>query len=86
MKGRACWRKASRSRASDIDVVYLNGYGFPAWRGGPMFCADRIGLARIHERIAAFHAEYGKRWQPAPLLARLAAEGSTFREWDERKF
>jgi 3-hydroxyacyl-CoA dehydrogenase len=69
-------------RASDIDVVYVNGYGFPAWRGGPMFFADRTGLARIHNRVAAFHAEYGKRWQPAPLLERLATEGRTFREWD----
>jgi 3-hydroxyacyl-CoA dehydrogenase len=69
-------------RASDIDVVYVNGYGFPAWRGGPMFFADRVGLPRIRDRVAAFHAEYGKRWAPAPLLERLAREGRTFREWD----
>ena len=47
-----------------------------------MFAADRIGLARIRDRIAAFHAEFGKRWRPAPLLERLADAGSTFREWD----
>jgi 3-hydroxyacyl-CoA dehydrogenase len=69
-------------RAADIDVVYVNGYGFPAYRGGPMFFADRVGLARVHERIAALHREHGERWAPAPLLARLAREGSTFREWD----
>jgi 3-hydroxyacyl-CoA dehydrogenase len=69
-------------RAADIDVIYVNGYGFPAYRGGPMFYADRVGLARIHDRITAFHRELGPRWAPAPLLARLAREGSTFREWD----
>jgi 3-hydroxyacyl-CoA dehydrogenase len=69
-------------RAADIDVIYVNGYGFPAYRGGPMFYADRVGLAHIHDRIAAFHREHGARWAPAPLLARLAREGSTFREWD----
>jgi 3-hydroxyacyl-CoA dehydrogenase len=68
-------------RAADIDVIYVNGYGFPAYRGGPMFYADRVGLARIHDRITAFHRELGPRWAPAPLLARLAREGSTFREW-----
>ena len=50
-------------RASDIDVIYLNGYGFPAWRGGPMFYADMVGLKQIHDRVV----EFG--WTPAPLLA-----------------
>jgi 3-hydroxyacyl-CoA dehydrogenase len=69
-------------RASDVDVVYVNGYGFPAWRGGPMFYADRVGLRKIHERVAELHREHGARWEPAPLLARLAEEGRTFRELD----
>ena len=69
-------------RAADIDVIYVNGYGFPAYRGGPMFYADRVGLRHIHDRISAFHHELGPRWAPAPLLARLAREGSTFRAWD----
>jgi 3-hydroxyacyl-CoA dehydrogenase len=69
-------------RASDIDVIYVTGYGFPAWRGGPLFYADRTGLRTVHDRIAAFHRELGPRWAPAPLLARLAAEGRTFREFD----
>jgi len=69
-------------RASDIDVIYLNGYGFPTWRGGPMFYADRTGLRTIHERITAFHQEMGDRWRPAPLLASLASSGRTFREFD----
>ncbi len=69
-------------RAADIDAIYVNGYGFPAYRGGPMFYADRVGLSVIHDRVAAFHRELGDRWAPAPLLARLAREGRTFREWD----
>ena len=47
-----------------------------------MFYADPIGLATIHDRVTAFHRELGQRWEPAPLLARLAHEGSTFREFD----
>jgi 3-hydroxyacyl-CoA dehydrogenase len=70
------------SRAADIDVVYTNGYGFPAWRGGPMFYADRVGLAKVCERVSAFHRDLGQRWAPAPLLARLAREGSTFKAFD----
>ncbi|HEX7977116.1 MAG TPA: 3-hydroxyacyl-CoA dehydrogenase NAD-binding domain-containing protein [Gemmatimonadaceae bacterium] len=72
-------------RASDIDVVYVNGYGFPGWRGGPMFYADRVGLRQIHDRIAEFHRVLGPRWEPAPLLARLAREGRTFRELDAER-
>jgi 3-hydroxyacyl-CoA dehydrogenase len=70
------------SRAADIDVVYLTGYGFPAFRGGPMFHADTVGLRHLHERISAYHRALGERWAPAPLLERLAREGRTFREYD----
>lgn len=70
-------------RASDIDVVYLTGYGFPRFRGGPMFYADTIGLydvVRSMNRFAANpHGDPGF-WKPAPLLARLAAEGKSFNE------
>jgi 3-hydroxyacyl-CoA dehydrogenase len=69
-------------RAADIDVIYINGYGFPAWRGGPMFFADRTGLQAIYARVRDFHREFGERWAPAPLLKRLADEGRTFRELD----
>ncbi len=69
-------------RASDIDVIYVTGYGFPAWRGGPLFYADRLGLRAVHDRIAAFERELGPRWSPAPLLTQLAADGRTFREHD----
>jgi 3-hydroxyacyl-CoA dehydrogenase len=72
-------------RAADIDVIYTNGYGFPAWRGGPMFYADRVGLKKIYDRVSAFHQEFGQRWAPAPLLARLAKEGTTFKELDKRR-
>jgi 3-hydroxyacyl-CoA dehydrogenase len=67
--------------ASDIDTVYLNGYGFPRRRGGPMFYADSVGLNYVIPRIEAFSKiPHGDSlfWQPAPLLARLAAEGRTF--------
>jgi 3-hydroxyacyl-CoA dehydrogenase len=69
-------------RASDIDVIYLNGYGFPSWRGGPMFYADRTGLKAIHDRIVSLHRELGDRWRPAPLIAQLASSGRTFRDLD----
>ena len=72
-------------RAADIDVIYLNGYGFPTFRGGPMFYADTVGLATIHDRVTAFHRDLGARWEPAPLLARLAAEGRTFRQFDAER-
>jgi 3-hydroxyacyl-CoA dehydrogenase len=68
-------------RSSDIDVVYLNGYGFPAWRGGPMFYADQVGLsevARALERMADAPGADRAFWTPAALLKRLADEGSRF--------
>jgi len=68
-------------RASDIDMVYLTGYGFPLFRGGPMNYADTVGLYNVvgaMRRFAANPLDDGAFWQPAPLLARLAAEGKTF--------
>jgi 3-hydroxyacyl-CoA dehydrogenase len=68
-------------RSSDIDLVYLNGYGFPAYRGGPMFYADQIGLhevARALTGIAALPGVDASIWAPAPLLTRLASQGNTF--------
>jgi 3-hydroxyacyl-CoA dehydrogenase len=69
-------------RASDIDLIYVNGYGFPAWRGGPMFYADTIGLTKVYARICDFQREHGEFWEPAPLLARLAKSGKTFAKPD----
>jgi 3-hydroxyacyl-CoA dehydrogenase len=72
-------------RASDIDTMYLNGYGFPAWRGGPMWQADHLGLAKVAERIKAYHAQYGERWKIAPLIEKLAADGGSFAALDKKK-
>ena len=65
-------------RASDIDIIYLNGYGFPAHRGGPMWYADAVGLKKVYERVSEFHRQHGETWRPAPLLKRLAEQGKTF--------
>ena len=68
-------------RASDVDVVYLTGYGFPPWRGGPMHYADSLGLysvARSMRRLAKNPHGDPAAWEPAPLLAKLAAEGKSF--------
>ncbi|MDP9044141.1 MAG: 3-hydroxyacyl-CoA dehydrogenase NAD-binding domain-containing protein [Pseudomonadota bacterium] len=68
-------------RASDIDMVYLTGYGFPLFRGGPMNYADEVGLFNVvaaMKRFAANPHDDATFWQPAPLLARLAAQGKTF--------
>jgi len=66
-------------RASDIDVVYLTGYGFPLYRGGPMFYADTVGLANLVAAMAKYaQARNGQYWKPATLLVRLAGEGKTF--------
>eukprot|EP01037_Dinobryon_pediforme_P009350 gene9349-9430_t len=65
-------------RPSDIDVVLVHGYGFPAWRGGPMHAADAAGLDLILATVREMHAESGPGWEPAPLLERLVAEGRDF--------
>jgi 3-hydroxyacyl-CoA dehydrogenase len=65
-------------RASDIDIVYIYGYGFPRYRGGPMFYADSVGLDKVYESVKRFHQAHGEFWAPAPLLERLAREGGKF--------
>ena len=67
-------------RASDIDVMWLNGFGFPRYRGGLMYWADGIGVAEVHRHIQAWHQQYGERWAPAALLRRLAESGAPLRE------
>jgi len=70
-------------RPVDIDVVWLDGYGFPGERGGPMYFADRIGLAQVLERISQFAAgPQGWAWEPAPLLVELAASNRNFASLD----
>ena len=68
-------------RSVDIDIVYLYGYGFPAWRGGPMKYADMIGLKKVYDRICHYHETQGFWWEPAPLLKELAENGSSFSDW-----
>jgi 3-hydroxyacyl-CoA dehydrogenase len=72
-------------RAVDIDIIYLNGYGFPAYRGGPMWHADAVGLQNVYQRICEFHQQHGELWDPAPLLRRLVEEKKTFADFDEEQ-
>jgi len=66
-------------RASDIDVIWVYGYGWPVYRGGPMFWADSIGLTALRERLLEFKKQSGDAfWTPAPMLDRLAGEGKSF--------
>jgi 3-hydroxyacyl-CoA dehydrogenase len=69
-------------RAADIDVIYLTGYGFPAYRGGPMWYADTVGLKKVRDRIREFHAQHGEFWEPAALLNKLADQGQSFAAYD----
>jgi 3-hydroxyacyl-CoA dehydrogenase len=68
-------------RAVDIDIIYLNGYGFPGYRGGPMGYADTVGLKKVYGRICEFHKQHGELWEIAPLLKQLAEQGKTFEEF-----
>ncbi len=71
-------------RASDIDMVYLTGYGFPLHRGGPMFYADTVGLANVLMAMEKYASgRHGDAWAPAPLMVKLAAEGTTFNGQDQ---
>ena len=78
-EGARILEEGTAARASDIDVIYLAGYGFPAAQGGPMFHVNRTGLARVKARIEEFaRGHHGEAWEVAPLLAKLAAAGGTF--------
>jgi 3-hydroxyacyl-CoA dehydrogenase len=73
-------------RASDIDIVYTAGYGFPRYRGGPMFYADTVGLKAIYDKILEFQKALDPQyWQPAPLLEKLAKAGSSFAQWQAER-
>ena len=73
-------------RPSDIDVVYVYGYAFPAAKGGPMYFADQVGLKNVYDKICEFRDRYGEQyWQPAPLLEQLANEGKTFAQWNKER-
>ncbi|MFY9624247.1 MAG: 3-hydroxyacyl-CoA dehydrogenase NAD-binding domain-containing protein [Rhodoplanes sp.] len=78
-EGARILEEAIAKRPGDIDVIWVNGYGFPAWRGGPMHYADTLGLGYIHDRLIAFAAKTGdKRHKPSAQLERLAAVGKGF--------
>ena len=66
------------TRASDIDVVWQRGFGWPAWKGGPMYHADRIGLPQVLAGLQRLQTQHGERFTPARLLLNLAASGSRF--------
>ena len=69
-------------RPSDIDVIWVNGYGWPVYRGGPMHWGDSVGLAKMVDRMREFASESGDDfWQPSPLMAKLASEGKSFSDW-----
>ncbi|MFT3930968.1 MAG: 3-hydroxyacyl-CoA dehydrogenase NAD-binding domain-containing protein [Spongiibacteraceae bacterium] len=76
-------------RASDCDLIYINGYGFPRWRGGPMQYADEIGLDNVLQRMNHYRESlgaYGEMWfQPASLMEKLADEGQTFKQFDAQR-
>jgi 3-hydroxyacyl-CoA dehydrogenase len=72
-------------RAVDIDIIYLNGYGYPAWRGGPMWYANTVGLKKVYDRVCEFHDQHGELWEPSALLKTLAEQGKTFADFDKGK-
>ena len=73
-------------RASDIDIVYVYGYAFPAAKGGPMCYADQVGLKNVYEKILEFQEQHGeKNWQPANLLRELAESDGSFAAWDKQQ-
>ncbi|HEY8136100.1 MAG TPA: 3-hydroxyacyl-CoA dehydrogenase family protein, partial [Candidatus Limnocylindrales bacterium] len=66
------------TRASDIDVVYVHGFGFPRHRGGPMFYADTVGLPTVLARVNKYREQFGDYWRPSPLLEKLAIDRRGF--------
>ena len=68
------------ARASDIDVMWLYGFGFPRYHGGLMYWADQIGVRQVYDQVRRWEAEYGDRWKPAQLLKELAESGRSFAE------
>ncbi len=82
-EGAKILKEGIAQRASDIDVVYVFGYAFPAAKGGPMCYADQVGVKQVYERICEFQQQHGgKNWAPAELLRELAESGGSFAEWD----
>ena len=73
-------------RAGDIDVVWTSGYGFPRYRGGPMFYADTVGLATLLDGMRKYGRIFGPmHWEPAPLLVQLVKEGRSLAQWERER-
>jgi 3-hydroxyacyl-CoA dehydrogenase len=79
-EGAKILEEGKAQRASDIDIVWINGYGWPVYRGGPMFYGDTIGLGKVLETMKRFEATLGAEFKPAALLEKLVAEGKRFRD------
>jgi 3-hydroxyacyl-CoA dehydrogenase len=79
-EGAKILEEGKATRASDIDVIWIYGYGWPIYRGGPMHWADSVGLKVIRDRMLEWQRQHGDVWRPAPLLARLADEGKGFKD------
>jgi 3-hydroxyacyl-CoA dehydrogenase len=77
-EGAKILEEGKAQRASDIDVVWIYGYGWPVYRGGPMFYADTVGLKTVLDKLKEFQAKFGDDFKPAALLEKLAAKGGTF--------
>jgi 3-hydroxyacyl-CoA dehydrogenase len=77
-EGAKILEEGKAQRASDIDIVWINGYGWPVYRGGPMFYADTIGLKTVLAKLKEFQARFGDDFKPSALLEKLAADGGTF--------
>jgi 3-hydroxyacyl-CoA dehydrogenase len=72
-------------RSVDIDIIYVTGYGFPAYRGGPMWYADSVGLKNVYDHVCEFNRQHGELWEPAPLLKHLAETGGKFADYNKEK-
>ena len=79
-EGAKILEEGKAQRASDIDIVWINGYGWPVYTGGPMFWADTIGLDKVLAGLRRFEAEMGEDFKPSALLEKLVAEGKGFRD------
>ena len=84
-KGAKILEEGMALRASDVDVIWVYGYGWPKYRGGPMFYADTIGLDNVYTALKKFEEEHGEAFKPAALLERLAKEGKTFAQYSAGK-
>ena len=77
-EGAKILEEGEAQRASDIDIVWIYGYGWPVYRGGPMFYADTVGLKTVLGKLKGYQGKLGEDFKPAALLEKLAAEGGTF--------